>query len=66
MVGLVLGGIGVVYALGIPAMAFALHLSLVAAATISVAYIPGDLIKIILATVVVAGLWRAYPKAFSN
>jgi biotin transport system substrate-specific component len=66
VLGLVVGGIGVVYLFGIPVMAAMTGMNLFAATAAASIYMPGDMIKVILASVIVAGLWRAYPKAFAN
>lgn len=63
-VGVVVGGIGVVYAFGIPVQAFVLRLPLGQTALLSLGFVPGDLIKAVLATAIVATLVRAYPRAF--
>ncbi|SMP18144.1 biotin transporter BioY [Shimia sagamensis] len=55
------GGIVVMYAAGIPWMAFIGKLGLPKSLTIMVAYVPGDLVKVGLATVIARGLRRAYP-----
>ncbi|WP_270731790.1 biotin transporter BioY [Shimia sp. Alg240-R146] len=55
------GGIVVMYAAGIPWMAFVGKLGMSKVLTIMVAYIPGDLVKVVLATIVARGLRRAYP-----
>lgn len=57
----VVGGIGVVYALGIPGMALAGGLPLVKAATLAGAFIPGDLIKAGLAAAVAMFVKRGFP-----
>ncbi len=58
----VLGGVLVVYALGIPGTALRTDLSLPAAAVSALAYLPGDLIKAVVAAVVAASVVRAYPR----
>jgi biotin transport system substrate-specific component len=55
------GGIGVVYLLGVPLMAWRLHLSLGHALTVSAVYLPGDLVKVAVAAAAAAGLHRGYP-----
>ncbi|MCB1253229.1 MAG: biotin transporter BioY [Austwickia sp.] len=55
------GGIGVVYLFGIPGMALRGNLSLPAAAAACLTFIPGDLIKAGIATVVAAAVHRALP-----
>jgi biotin transport system substrate-specific component len=66
VLGLVAGGIGVVYLFGVPGMAIALGVGLDKAASIAAVYLVGDTIKVIVAAVVVLGLYRASPKAFQN
>ena len=56
-----LGGIVVMYAIGIPWMALVGKLGLSKAMAIMVAYIPGDLVKVVLATMIARGLRRAFP-----
>lgn len=55
------GGIVVVYAFGIPVMAWATHMPLVKALTVSAIYLPGDLIKVVTAAVVARAVYRGYP-----
>ncbi|WP_144872844.1 biotin transporter BioY [Microbacterium sp. 1.5R] len=62
--GVVFGGIAVVYAFGIPVQAFVLGMDLVPAALSSAAFLPGDLLKAAAATALVVALRRAYPPAF--
>jgi len=58
----VVGGIGVVYLLGIPVQSAVLGTSsVVATAIAAVIYLPGDITKAIVATVVAAGVHRGYP-----
>ncbi|MDO5635246.1 MAG: ECF transporter S component [Micrococcus sp.] len=61
--GCLLGGVVVLYAFGIPGMMIVNQISFQAAATGSLAFIPGDLTKAVVATALVAGLWKAYPRA---
>jgi biotin transport system substrate-specific component len=56
------GGVGVVYLFGIPLWAL-LGGSLVKAASASLVFLPGDLIKAVLASMVARGAQRAYPDA---
>ncbi|MDJ0626896.1 MAG: biotin transporter BioY [Rhodobacter sp.] len=56
-----LGGIGVVYLIGIPWLAFAAELTLLQAFAGSIGFVPGDLIKVVLAALVARGVRRAYP-----
>lgn len=56
------GGIGVVYLIGIPAQAAVLGTSsVVATAIASGIYLPGDVAKVVVATVVAAGVHKGYP-----
>lgn len=57
----VVGGIGVVYALGIPVLAVLGDLSLGQATVGSLAFVPGDLVKAGTAAVVAVTVRRAYP-----
>ena len=56
-----LGGIVVVYALGIPVQAWRTDLPLPETAVLAAAFVPGDLVKAVLATAVAAGVHRALP-----
>lgn len=58
------GGILVIYAIGIPVQSFVTGLPLGATALSSLIFLPGDLIKVAVATAIVVTLWRAYPAAF--
>jgi biotin transport system substrate-specific component len=55
------GGIAVIYLLGIPVLAWRAGLSLAEAATTSVAFLPGDAIKVGVSAVVTAAVLRGYP-----
>ncbi|MGF1512848.1 MAG: biotin transporter BioY [Elainellaceae cyanobacterium] len=57
----VVGGVGVIYALGVPWLAIASELPLLQAAQGSLAFIPGDLVKAAIAAVAVVAVKRAYP-----
>lgn len=57
----VIGGIGVVYLFGIPGMALIGDLSILKATTLSAVYLPGDAVKVVIASVVTAGVLRGYP-----
>lgn len=61
-VGAVAGGIGAVYLGGIPGMAIAGNLSLARAAVVCAAYVPGDLVKVVLTVLVAAPVHRAFPR----
>jgi biotin transport system substrate-specific component len=58
----VVGGIGVVYAIGIPVLAARAGLDLGEAARVGgLIFLPGDLIKAVLATLIAIAVHRAYP-----
>ncbi|WP_241384316.1 biotin transporter BioY [Rhodococcus sp. CH91] len=57
----VLGGIVVLYAFGIAGMVLRTDLTVWAAAAANVAFLPGDLLKAVVAAVVAAQVHRAYP-----
>lgn len=60
-----LGGVLVVYAFGIPVQALVTGVPFGLTALSSLAFLPGDLIKVAAATLVVVALQRAYPRAFA-
>lgn len=62
-VGAVIGCIVVMYAFGIVGMAVKLDKSLIESAGLSLAFIPGDLIKAIIAAFLTAALYRARPSS---
>lgn len=64
--GATVGGIGVVYAFGIPVLALVLGLSIGQAALNVLIFIPGDLIKVVLTVLIVMALGKAYPAAFGR
>ncbi|PRZ18134.1 biotin transport system substrate-specific component [Nesterenkonia sandarakina] len=64
--GAVLGGIVVVYACGLPVMAFQMGLDLQQAALINLAFLPGDLVKAGIAVALTHSLARAYPAPFTH
>jgi biotin transport system substrate-specific component len=55
------GGIGVVYLVGIPVQAAVTHTSLLVAAGTSLVFLPGDAIKVVIATAVASAVHRGYP-----
>jgi len=68
-IGLVLGGIVAVYALGIPGFMLVNHLPSAALPAViagNSAFLIGDSIKVVLTGIIVFALYRAYPKAFKN
>lgn len=62
--GMVVGGIGGIYVLGIPIQSVVTGLPLGETALTSLVFLPGDLMKAAIATIVVTTLLRAYPRAF--
>lgn len=56
-----LGGILVLYLIGVPWLAVAAGMPLIKAVTVSAAFIPGDLIKAVLAAYIAVTVKRAYP-----
>ncbi|SFR34066.1 biotin transporter BioY [Microbacterium azadirachtae] len=61
-----LGGIGTVYLFGVPVQALVTGVPLGATALSSLVFLPGDLIKAVVATVLGVALQRAYPRAFAR
>jgi biotin transport system substrate-specific component len=60
----VVGGILVVYLLGVPVQSAIMGLPLGETALASLVFLPGDLIKVALATALTMVLWKAYPPVF--
>jgi biotin transport system substrate-specific component len=63
-IGCLIGGVLAVYAVGIPVQALVTQLPLAPTALSSTVFLPGDLLKTAIATLVTMALWRAYPRAF--
>jgi biotin transport system substrate-specific component len=61
LVAAVVGGVAVVYAFGVPVLAWRAHLSLGKALATSWIFLPGDLAKAGVAAVVAAAVERGYP-----
>lgn len=57
----VLGGIGAVYLVGIPVLAAVTSTSAWVAAASSMVFLPGDAIKVVIATAVASAVHRGYP-----
>lgn len=57
----IIGGIGIIYIIGIPWLAVAAQISLVQALIGSAAFIPGDLVKAVLGAIATVQLERVYP-----
>lgn len=55
------GGIGVIYLIGVPVMAAVMGTSVLVAATTSLVFLPGDALKVVVATVVASAVHRAHP-----
>ncbi|WOI56387.1 biotin transporter BioY [Palleronia sp. LCG004] len=62
-IGSVLGGIVVLYVCGITGMAIVLGRSWIEAAGLSVAFVPGDILKAVLAGMLTTILYRARPRS---
>lgn len=59
----ILGGMAVLYAFGIPGMAWGLGKSLTEAAVIALGFVPGDLVKAVLTAGITATIAKARPQA---
>jgi biotin transport system substrate-specific component len=57
----ILGGVVAVYLIGIPVMALNLGLPLWTTIGLNIAFVPGDLIKVVLTVLVTSQVHRAYP-----
>ncbi len=62
-IGALVGGVIVLYAFGIPGLALMLDKSLPEAALMITAFLPGDLIKVVLAGLITQGIARMRPDA---
>ena len=62
--GAVLGGILVIYLFGIPVQSFVTGVPFGPTVLSSLVFLPGDLLKAVLAVVLAVALRRAYPRAF--
>lgn len=58
------GGVVAIYAVGIPVQSLVTRLPLGETALTSLVFVPGDLLKAAVATIVVTALVRAYPRGF--
>ncbi|NUP82227.1 MAG: BioY family transporter [Nonomuraea sp.] len=63
LVACLVGGIGVVYLIGVPVQALVTGLPLVNALALTTAFLPGDVLKAVVAALVARGTQRAYPDA---
>lgn len=66
LLGTLVGGILVIYAVGVPVQSLVTRLPLAETAVLSLAFVPGDLIKAVTAAIIVMTLVRAYPRAFNR
>ena len=57
----VIGGIGVVYLVGVPVQAAVTHTSVWLAAVSSLVFLPGDGLKVVISTAVASAVHRGYP-----
>lgn len=57
----IVGGVGVMYACGVPVHAWRVDSGLIAAVQSTVQFLPGDLIKAVVAALVASQVHRAYP-----
>ncbi|NKG20959.1 biotin transporter BioY [Paeniglutamicibacter terrestris] len=64
--GIFVGGIPVIYAVGVPVQSMITGLPIGQTLLMSSAFLPGDLIKVVTATFIVTTLLRAYPRAFAR
>ncbi len=62
-IGALVGGVIVLYAFGIPGLALMLDKTLPEAALMITAFLPGDLIKVVLAALITQGIARMRPDA---
>ncbi|MER6583171.1 biotin transporter BioY [Nonomuraea sp. NPDC050227] len=63
LVACAVGGIGVVYLVGVPVQALVTGLPLTKALALSAVFLPGDALKAVVAALVARGTQRAYPDA---
>lgn len=62
----VIGGVGIIYACGVPVMAYQLGITLEQAVGVNLVFLPGDALKATFAVLVTHSLARAYPAAFAS
>lgn len=62
--GMLAGGVVAIYACGIPVQALVMRIGVDQALLANLAFVPGDIAKAVIATVVVGALVRGYPRAF--
>jgi biotin transport system substrate-specific component len=66
MIASIIGGIAVIYAIGIPVLAVVADMGIGPAAAASAAFLPGDLIKVVVAGFVTEAVFRAAPQAVAG
>lgn len=62
--GMLVGGVVVIYVCGIPVQSLVMRIGVDQAALANLAFVPGDIVKAVIATVIVGALVRGYPRAF--
>jgi len=60
------GGVGIVYAIGIPVLAAMTDLSLAAAAAGALAFLPGDILKVVICALVARTVFRFQPESLMS
>lgn len=63
-IGAFVGGILVIYFFGIPVQSAVSGLPLGESIIASLVFLPGDLVKVVIATLLTLALWKAYPPVF--
>lgn len=66
MIAMLVGGVLVIHAVGLPVQALVTRLPLTETVLMGMVFVPGDLLKAVLATMVTVTLLRAYPRAFAR
>lgn len=56
-----IGGVFIIYLIGIPWLMFVLNLSVMQAIVSSLPFLPGDLVKVVLAAVIAVTIKKSYP-----
>lgn len=65
-VGMIVGGILVIYAFGVPVQSMITGLPVAETAWLSIVFLPGDLVKAVIGVLIVMTLVRAYPRSFGR
>lgn len=60
-----MGGVGVIHAVGVPVMAWRAHLSVGQALLADAVFVPGDVVKVVVAVGVAVAVHRAVPELLS-